>query len=314
MPFCRRHFWRASVFVGLAFAANAAQAASAKAVSPLGDDAGRPRVITNFVRRVVTLAPSLTELVYAAGAHQQLVGVSAYSDYPEGAKYKPQVADASGISFEALLALKPDLVLAWKGGTRPADIARLESLGVNVFMIEIRSLADVPRALRMIGKLTGKPKRDDTPERVASAFDSKLEILRMANKAKAPVRFFFEISQMPLMTVSDKHFISEIVKLCGGANVFADAAQVVIEPSREELLKRGVDAILRPASMHNDFARDATLYGGLEAYRSGRIYPLNADWILRPGPRVLLAAEEICTALDVARASMAARKPKASNQ
>lgn len=287
---------------------SAVDAASVTPVSPMFDDAGRPKAITYSARRVVTLAPSLTELVYVAGAQEQLVGVSAYSDFPDAAKVKPQVADASGISLEALLALKPDLVLAWKGGTRPADIARLESLGINVFMIEIRTPADVPRAIRTIGKLTGRPKLTDDPERAAALFESKLEILEIAKKNKAPVRVFFEISQMPLMTVNGQHFIAETMKLCGGENVFSDVAQMVIEPSREELLKRGADVILRPASILKDVKRDQALYGGMEAYRGGRIYAVNADWILRPGPRVLLAAEEICTAFDRARVTLGAEK------
>ena len=285
-------------------------AVAVTAVPPIIDDAGRPKVISTSAKRVVTLAPSLSEFIYAAGAGEQLVGVSAYSDFPEAARRKPQVADATGVSFEALLALKPDLVLAWKGGTRPADIARLDALGVNVFMIEIRTLADVPRVMRTIGKLVGRPLFTDAPERFAARFESKLEKLRIAVKDKSQVRVFFEISQMPLMTIGDKHFISETMKLCNGENVFSDTTQIVIEPSREELLKRGVDAILRPASIHKDAERDATLYGGLDAYRSSRIYPLNADWILRPGPRVLLAAEEICNALDSARASLAVSRSK----
>ena len=259
-----------------------------------------------FARRVVTLAPSLTELMYAAGANEKLVGVSAYSDFPESARHKPQVADATGVSFEALLALKPDLVLAWRGGTRAADVVRLESLGIKVFVIEVRTLADVPRAVRTIGKLVGRPKFVDVPERFSAMFDASLARMQSAGRGKSPVRVFFEISQLPLMTINGQHFISETVRLCGGVNVFSDGSQVVIEPSREELLRRGADAILRPASIQKDEARDGTLYGGLGAYRSGRIYPLNGDWILRPGPRVLLAAEQICEVLDRARTSMRA--------
>ena len=135
----------------LAVLVSARHADAVTAVAPMYDDAGRPKAMTYSAKRVVTLAPSLTELVFAAGAHEQLVGVSAYSDYPEAASFKPQVVDATGVSFEALLALKPDLVLAWKGGTRPVDIARLESLGVNVFFIGISTLADIPRAMRTIG-------------------------------------------------------------------------------------------------------------------------------------------------------------------
>jgi iron complex transport system substrate-binding protein len=276
--------------------------------SPIIDDEGRAIVLTAFARRVVTLAPSLTELMYAGGANEKLVGVSAYSDFPESARHKPQVADAAGISFEALLALKPDLVLAWKGGTRPADVLRLESFGIKVFAIEIRTLADVPRAVRLIGKLVGRPKFVDTPANFASAFEESLEKMQLASKNKTALKVFFEISQMPLMTVNGKHFISETMKLCGGENVFADVAQLVVEPSREELLKRGADVILRPASINKNVAHDKTLYAGLEAYAGGRIYPLNADWILRPGPRVLLAAEEICAALDQARTNMSTHK------
>ena len=298
----------AVVLLAFVMVMTAAPVAAVTPVPPMHDDAGRLKAAAPPARRLITLAPSLTELVYAAGAHEQLVGVSSYSDFPEGANHKPQVADAGGVSFESLLALKPDLVLAWKGGTRPADIARLESLGVNVFVIEIRTLADVPRALRTIGKLTGRPKFGDTSERVAAAFEWKLGLIREVSKGKAPLRVFFEISQMPLMTVNGQHFISETVKLCGGVNVFTDASQMVIEPSREALLQRGADVILRPASIHKDVDRDKVTYTGLSAYREGRIYALNADWILRPGPRVLLAAEEVCTAMDRARASMAADK------
>lgn len=298
----------ALVFLSFIFAPGGVQAAVVKPLSPFHDDEGRPALMTFRAQRVVTLAPSLTELVYAAGAHENLVGVSAYSDFPVVARHLPQVADATGISFEALLALKPDLVLAWKGGSRPTDIARLTSLGINVFVIEIRTHADVSRAVRTIGQLVGRPAGDDTPERFAAMFESKLEKLQLAGKGKSPVRVFFEISQMPLLTVNGEHFISETVKLCGGVNIFSDVAQVVLEPSREVLLQRGADAILRPEPVHKDVGRDKTLYTGLAAYRSGRIYALNADWILRPGPRVLLAAEEICAALDRARTSMAADK------
>ena len=296
------------VLVSIVFSLWAVPAAAVTPLSSMVDDAGRPKALTYPAHRVVTLAPALAELVYAAGSHDQLVGVSAYSDFPEMAKHKPQVADANGISFEALLALKPDLVLAWKGGTRPNDIARLESLGINVFVIEIRALADVPRAIRTIGRLVGRPQFANVPERFAATFESKLEQLQLAGRNKSPVRVFFEISQLPLMTINGKHFISETMKLCGGENVFADVAQMVTEPSREELLKRGADVILRPASIHKDVARDGTLYTGLEAYQSGRMYALNADWVLRPGPRVLLAAGEICAALDRARASIALKK------
>ena len=297
---------RALVCLCVVVVAGQLRAAPATPRSPIQDDAGRVYPMNFRAQRVVTLAPSLTELVYAAGAEGYLVGVSAYSDFPESARRLPQVADASGVSFEALLALKPDLVLAWKGGTRSTDVARLAVLGINVFAIDIATLADVPRAVRTIGLLVGGPSTDDTPERFAATFESNLKKLHLASNGKVPVRVFFEISRLPLMTVNGRHFIAETIKLCGGENVFSDVANLVVEPSREELLKRGADAILRSQSSQNDAARDKTLYAELDAYRRGRIYAVTADWIMRPGPRVLLAAGEICAALDAARTSMAA--------
>ncbi|MEQ1517377.1 MAG: helical backbone metal receptor [Usitatibacteraceae bacterium] len=307
MRFARALFRRASLaLVTVVAVAGGIPALAITAVPAMLDDAGRPKGAGYSAKRVVTLAPSLTEFVYAIGASEQLVGVSAYSDFPEGAKLKPQVADGVGVSFEALLALKPDLVLAWKDGTRSVDIARLDSLGINVFVLQIRALSDVPRVTRVIGKLLGRPLPTDMPERFAATFEAKLVNLQTANVGKLPVRMFFEISQLPLMTVNGQHFITETVRLCGGENVFSDVTQLVVEPSREELFKRGADAILRPASIHKGVARDKALYAGLAAYQRGRVYALNADWILRPGPRVLLAAEEICAALDRARMSMGA--------
>lgn len=279
--------------------------AHSQPVAALRDADGRPALLGTPAVRVVTLAPSLTELVFAAGAGDKLAGVSAYSDYPDGARKLPVVADAVGISWESLLALKPDLVLAWKGGTRDADIARLNSLGVNVFTIAIRRLDDVPRALRSIGRLVGRP---DPAEQAAGIYLRRLDALRAANAGKQKVSVFFEISAKPLMTINGDHVISEAMNICGGSNVFADAATLVSEPSREELLKRKPEAILYGKSAQ-DKPADAAVYSGLPA-AAGRIYGINADFVFRPGPRLLLATEEICRALDRGRESLTAQKPR----
>ena len=250
--------------------------------------------------RVVTLAPSLTELVYATGAGASLVGVSAYSDFPEAARWLPQVADAASISWESLLALKPDLVLAWKGGTRQSDIARLNSLGLNVVVIEIKRLDDVSRSLRSIGKLVG---HTDHAELTAREFERQLSVLRRSHQRKTKVKVFFEISAQPLMTVNRDHVISELIELCGGTNTFADSPTLVGEPSREELLKRSPDAILYGKTLTGKTRADASAYEGLAAAAHGRVYAITADYVFRPGPRLLWAAEEICASLDRSRIS-----------
>jgi iron complex transport system substrate-binding protein len=278
-----------------------ASVAFAQPVPSLRDDDGRPALFGTPAVRVVTLAPSLTELVYAAGAGDKLVGVSAYSDFPLPARQLPQVADASGISWESLLALKPDLVLAWKGGTKQADITRLHTLGVNVFAIEVRQLSDVSRAMRAIGKLVGRPVPADG---AAASFDWEIAQLRIENAKKIPLAVFVEISTKPLMTVNRDHVLSEVLAVCNGNNAFADSPTLVSEPSRELLLKRAPEVVVR-AKSGDEKAADLLAYQGLQALKAKRVYGITADYAFRPGPRLLLATREICQSLDSARSSLA---------
>ena len=252
----------------------------------------------NPATRIVSTAPSLTELVFAAGAGAKLVAVSAYSDYPAAARPLPQVADAGGIHLEALLALKPDLVLVWAGGSREADIKRLHSLGIRTEAIGVAALDDVPIALRRIGALA------DTvavAEASANEFAARLRAAQTRYASATKISVFFEISRAPLMTINGKHFLSEALRVCGGENVFADAGQMVFEPSREALLLKNPQAVfygaskLAPATPATP--RDNRLYDALLASRLGNITALDADLILRPGPRLMDAVDETCAAL-----------------
>ena len=119
------------------------------------DDAQIRVELQQPAKRIGTLAPFLTELVYAADAGKQLVGVSAFSDYPPAAKFIPVIADYQGVAVESLLATKPDLVLAWQTGNRPQDIVRLKALGIPVVQFELKTLADIPRAITKIALLAG---------------------------------------------------------------------------------------------------------------------------------------------------------------
>ena len=274
--------------------------ASAQSPPPLRESDGRTALPGTPAARVVSLAPSLTELVYAAGAGDKLAGVSAFSDFPPAAARLPKIADAGGIAWESLIAMQPDLVLAWKGGTRQADIERLHALGIKVFVVDISRFADVPRALRDIGRLVG---RVDSAEHAAALLSQEMKRLVEQYAARLPVTVFLEISAKPLMTVNRDHVLSELLAACGGINVFADAPSLVSEPSREALLKRAPVAVLHARPTGTNLAMDSLIYDGLEAGRRGRVYGITADHAFRPGPRLLLAAREICEALERARES-----------
>lgn len=267
-------------------------------------------------KRLVTLAPSLTELVYAAGAGKKLVAIAAYSDYPPDARRLPVVADANGISLEAIIALRPDLVLAWKNGNRAADIAALEVLGIKVVALQITGPEDIAQAIRDIGRWTGETR---PAEQTALQYESWHARLRVAHAGKPRLRVFFQISADPLMTVNGTHFISKAMALCGGDNVFADSPALAFVSSRELLFIRQPEVILLPktpdAGKENagkdnaDTSAEKERYAGLEAYKNGHIYPIMADHALRPGPRLFNAVEEICAVLDRVRSKRLIPRP-----
>ena len=250
--------------------------------------------------RIAALAPSLTELVYAAGAGGKLVAVSSFSDYPLAARALPQVADYSGINIEALLSLKPDLVLVWGSGTQEKQIERLATLGIRTERIDIETLADVAKALRRIGELAGTI---PLAERAAAQVAARARSLAAQFKSKPLLRVFVEVGRSPLLTVNDRHFVSELVRLCGGKNIFADAAQLVFQPSREQLLIEQPDIILFGDSRGKEpeRTRNMGLYTGLDAARRGDLVGVTADHLLRPGPRLIDAAEEMCREMDAVR-------------
>jgi iron complex transport system substrate-binding protein len=257
-------------------------------------------------KRIVTVAPSLTELVYAAGAGDKLVAVSAYSDYPEEAKKLPQVADFSGINLEALLARKPDLVLVWTSGTREADIQRLGKLGIRVEAIGVNALTDVPKALRRIGQLAGTAA---AAEIAAQQFEVRLVKLQRDSQGFVKVSAFFEISRTPLMTVGGAHFISEVLNVCGATNVFTNIEAVVFEPSREALLAKNPSMILYATTKKQTRTeRDNAAYRGLSVVDRENVYTVEADHILRPGPRLIDAAEQVCGLVATVRRQITAQR------
>ncbi len=256
--------------------------------------------------RIASLAPSLTELVYEAGAGERLVAVSAFSDFPAAAKKLPQVSDFAGINIEALLVLKPDLVLVWESGTRPADISKLKQFGIRTESIKITTLEDVPLALRRIGTLAGTT---DIADRAAAGFTSRIDGLKSGNAGKSRLKVFFEIGRAPLTTINGQHVISQVIALCGGTNVFADAPSLVSQPPREELVKRDPEVILRGQSTNGSRAKDDSIYDGIRAGKRGWVLSVNADHILRPGPRLADAAQQVCGEFDRVRAQATAYRP-----
>jgi len=278
------------------------------------DDAGRSVVVARPPVRVVTLAPSLTELVFAAGAGRSLVGVSALSDYPAAARAIARIGDAGRIDVERVLALKPDLVLVWQRGNVGREIEQLERAGVRIFQLEPQRLDDVARAIERLGVLLG---HESEARQRAGELRTALAQLRAAHANAPPVRVFYQVWQQPLMTVNRRQIIDDILGVCGGRNVFADLAPLVPTVSTEAVVAADPEAILTASEQGGAVAwrrdPDAPAFAlwrrqpQMVVVRRGWLYTLDGDLISRQGPRIAEGTAAVCAVLDEVRRERAAR-------
>lgn len=252
--------------------------------------------------RVVTLAPNLTELVFAAGAGDTLVGVSAYSDYPPDAADLPVVGDAFAVDREALVLLEPDLVLAWEDGTPVRVIDELRNSGLRVEVIRSRNLDDISAALRRIGELTG---RKQSAHAAAEVFVTELQGVTRADVPREDIRVFYQVSARPLYTISGEHYISEIIDLCGGRNIFAELEDLSATVDLESVVARDPEVVLASSDAAKDAFEVWERWPSLAANRYGNYFLMPADEIGRATPRLVSAAKAVCDALNSARDSRA---------
>jgi iron complex transport system substrate-binding protein len=264
-------------------------ASGARAEIEVADDAGRQLRLPAPARRIVSLAPHATELLFAIGAGRQVVGVSALSDYPEAARRLPQVSGSMRLDLERVLALKPDLAIGWRSGNAPADLERLAALGIPVFIAEPRRLDDLPDTMLRLGRAVG---REAPAQRAAEEFRAGLARLRAEYRARRPVRVFLTISTQPLMTLNRAHLADDALTLCGGRNVFAGAALIAPPVSVESVLLADPQAILYSDALGTPEVLRAWWQGqaDLPAVRAGRLYALPGALLRCLGPRVLHGA------------------------
>ena len=265
------------------------------------DDAGRRIALPAPARRVISLSPSLTELAFAAGGGQRLVGVAEHSDYPEAARQVPRIGDALSFQLERILELKPDLILAWLEGNNPRQLERLAALGVPVYYSRIDHLEDVATTLERLGALLDSPAQD-----AADEFRRRLGRLGARHgtgaTGKRAVRVFYQVWAQPLMTVNRRHVISDLIGRCGGVNVFAAESALVPQVGIEAVLAAAPEAIIAATASDDDRTLDHwRRYPALPAVARDFLFLVDGDAISRPGPRLLDAGEAICGHLEKVR-------------
>ena len=273
---------------------------TAQAQVAVRDDAGWLVELGAPAQRIVSLAPNITELLFAAGAGSRVVGVVEYSDYPEAAKRLPRVGSGAGLDLEAIIARRPDLVIAWQSGNPSWQVDKLRGLGFTVFVTEPRRLEDIAELLERFGQLAGTPTIADA---ASAEYRRRLAQLRARYAARPQVSVFYQILDPSLLTVSGRHLISDVIRLCGGENVFADLPGITPRVDVESVLQRNPEAILASGDerLWPEWRERWQALSGLAAVAHGNLVFIPPDFIERSSPRILNGAEDMCRALEQAR-------------
>jgi iron complex transport system substrate-binding protein len=277
---------------------------SAHAALSVTDDSGATVTLPHPAERVVSLAPHVTELLFAAGGGARVVGVVNYSDYPKEAQAIAHVGDNKALDLERIAALKPDLIVVWRHGNAERQMDRLRALGIPIYYSEPHRLADIASSLDRLGVLLGT---ETQAHAAAAAFSSEIERLRVQYAARPAVGVFYQVWDDPLMTLNRDNVFSEVISLCGGVNVFAAEKLRVPTISAEAVLAANPEVIV--TSTAGATQPDRTLpaferwkrWTSLIAVSRGNLFGIDGDWINRPTPRIALGAGVLCRDLEVAR-------------
>ncbi|HET19325.1 MAG TPA: cobalamin-binding protein [Chromatiales bacterium] len=248
-------------------------------------------------QRIVSLAPHLTEMLFAIGAQAQIAAVVDRSDHPPEALKLQSVGSYHKPDLERMVSLRPDLVVAWKSGSPAAVVEPLRALGLQVLVTRGENLDDIPRELRALGRLTG---HEEAAEGAAMAFEGELDTLRKAHEGKPVVSGFFEIWPHPLITVSDAHFIGQAMQVCGIRNIVGNTAQLTPTWSEEAVIRARPELLLisPPARQFERWRR----WKELPAVRNDLLVIMPPNVLMRPGPRLIEGVRALCDAADLARA------------
>lgn len=249
-------------------------------------------------RRIVSLSPHLTELVFDAGAGQWLVGVVEYSDHPEAATALPRIGDAFRIDRERLASVDPDLILAWEGGTPQQTVERLRRDGYRVEWVETGDPEDIADALERIAALAGT---EDRAALLADEFRAGFADLEREYAGRKPVTVFVQISPRPLYTVGDGQIVDTVIALCGGRNVFGHIGQLAPVVTEEAVVAADPQVIIAPRVEGEDPFAQWRRYPGIDAVRSRQLRLIDADLVSRQSLRLLDGARQICGMLQAAR-------------
>jgi iron complex transport system substrate-binding protein len=264
------------------------------------DDAGQLVRLTQPARRIVSLSPHITENLFAIGAGNRVVGTVEFSNYPEEAKRIRQIGSYEKVDLEAVAALRPDLVIAWDSGNIASHVAKLRAIGLPVLVAETRRIEDVPADLERLGALSGT---SVAARAAAERFRERLAALRARYGNLPKVRVFYEVWNQPLMTVGGGQIISDVIRLCGGENVFAALKPMAAAVTVEAVLAADPEAIVASGmgDARPEWLDEWRRWPALTAVARDNLFFVHPDHLQRHTPRILDGIERLCQHLETAR-------------
>jgi iron complex transport system substrate-binding protein len=264
------------------------------------DDNGDKLTIANAAQRIISLSPNTTEILFHIGAGEKIVGSDEYSNYPQAANKIVRVNNHAAANYELILSLKPDLVIAWQSGNGVKIISRIRELNIPVFVVETASLEDIPDLYRRLGQLSGYANQANTQ---AEKFSQRLNQLRKSFSSRQTIRVFYQIWNEPLMTLNGDHMVTDMIELCGGINVFSDAAALVPYVNIESVVAANPQIIISGGNNKSDLLDSGfwRKWSGISAVKNQHLYAISSDLLQRHSDRILDGTGLMCEYIDLVR-------------
>lgn len=262
------------------------------------DDAGNAVTLDKPAMRVISMAPHVTETLFAAGGGSRIVGAVNYSDYPEAAKSIPRIGSNREIDMERVISMKPDLIVAWMHNNSERQIEMVRKLGVPVFLSDPQKLEGIPDNVARLGQLMGTQAVADP---AAAELRRQLASLRSRYAGRPTVRTFYQVWDKPLYTLSGRHIITDALRLCGGENIFDKLTVTAPIVSIESVLQADPEAVFGTAEKNYGGVNLWKPYASLTATRKDNLFTVDGNLLNRAGPRMIAGTAVLCEKLELAR-------------
>ena len=271
---------------------------SSPAAHKFKDEVGREVVFSFPPKRIVSLAPNITEILFKLGLDEEIVGVSIHSNFPEKAKDKVRVGSYISLDFERIVSLKPDLVVATGAGNTREMVERLEKMGFPSYVIYPKTFDDILQSIHHLGQIMNREK--EALKIIQGMKERRQKVVDLTQGLPRP-KVFIQIGDAPIVTVGKGSFADDLIHLAGGKNIAEKEKEVYPRFGMEEILKRSPEVILissmNPKGDYQKIVQEWGRWKAIPAVKNGQIHLIDSDLIDRPSPRIIDGLEEIARIL-----------------